>query len=119
RNRLLAERNGVGPQPPGALQRDGLEIKGSRQHHAAIKREQDAGVGGKARERSKDRGVRCEIAAAVDLKACNDGEPFAGHCSLSLNCSVFAGPAATGTPPPPLQRGLRSSLGPPCPRTSF
>src|SRR6516164_9127553 len=37
RNPLLAERNGVGAEPPRALQRDGFEIKGSGQHHAAIR----------------------------------------------------------------------------------
>src|SRR5215467_3970423 len=89
RNRLLAERNGVGPEPSCPLQRDGLEIKRSREHHAAIEGDEDAGVGGKARERSKDRAVRCEIAAAAYLEACNDGEPFVGHGSLSLNFSVL------------------------------
>src|SRR5215510_6757801 len=120
RNRLLAERNGVGPEPPRPLQRDGLEIKRSRQHHAAIEGDEDAGVGGKAWERSKDRAVRCEIAAAAYLEACNDGEPFVGHGSLSLNFECFCLHRGDGKArAPPLQRGLRSSLGTPRPQTSF
>jgi hypothetical protein len=51
RDGLLAERSSVGTEPPGALQRDGLQIEGARQHHAAIKGEQQAGVGRKARQR--------------------------------------------------------------------
>src|SRR5262249_51950564 len=89
RNRLLAERNGVGPEPSCPLQRDGLEIKRSCQHHAAIKRDEDAGVGGKAGEGSKARAVGWEIVGAASLEACNDGEPFVGQGSLSLNFSLL------------------------------
>src|ERR1700730_1944373 len=100
RNRLLAERNGVGAEPPRALQRDGFEIKGAGQHHAAIKGDEDAAVGGKARERSQDRAVRREIAAAAHLEPCNDGKLFVGHCFLSLGFDDSARLAATGRPPP-------------------
>src|SRR5262245_33220513 len=84
RDRLLAERDGIGPEPPRALQRDRLEIEGAREHHAAIKRQQGGDIRGKGRKRPQHAAVRGEVTAAVHLEAGNDGKRFVGHRSLSL-----------------------------------
>ena len=72
----MAERNGVGPEPPGTLQRDRLQIEGAREHYPAIQGDEQCGVGGKARQPALHRAVRREIAAAAHLEARNHGELF-------------------------------------------
>src|SRR5262249_19733136 len=89
RDGLLAERDGIGAQPPRALQRDRLEIEGARENHAAIERQQGGEVRGKGRKRPQHAAVRGEVTAAVHLEAGNDGKRFVGHRSWSSTL-VFA-----------------------------
>src|SRR6516162_8082096 len=83
RDRLLAERNGIGSKPASALQCDCLSVKEAQEHHGPVKRNEQAGIGGEGRERPVYRAVWREVVAAAHLEARDDGEllvrPFTGH----------------------------------------
>jgi len=89
RDSLLAERDGIGAEPPRALQRDRLEVEGACEHHAAIECQQGGEIRGKGGKRPQHAAVRGKVTAAVHLEAGNDGKRFVGHRSWS-SILVFA-----------------------------
>src|SRR5260370_32355656 len=89
RDRLLAERNSVGTQPSRALERDCLEIKCARQHHAAVERQEQMRIGGEYRQLPKHGPVCRQICAAAHLKPRNHRKllvygRFLGHARTPM-----------------------------------
>ena len=82
-NRLLAERNGISPQPAGALQCNSLSVKVAQQHHRSIERGEQACIGGERGERPVYRAVWREVVAVAHLKARDHREPTVCHLLIT------------------------------------
>ena len=65
RHRFLAKRGGIGPKPTCALQCNSLQIEGAHQHHGAIKRDKQAGIGGEGRGWPVYRAIGREVVAVA------------------------------------------------------
>ena len=84
RYRLLPERDGVGAEPPGALQRDRLEVEGTGQDHGPVEGPQRLEVGGEIRQLAENGAVRRQAGAPVHLEARDHGEACVCHRVLNL-----------------------------------
>jgi hypothetical protein len=85
RDRLLAERNRIGAESSRALQRHRLQIEGSREHHRAVKGNEQVGIGREARQRSEHRAVRRKIGPAAHLETGNHRKPVVWRSVLVVH----------------------------------
>jgi hypothetical protein len=76
RDCLLAERRGIGPEPAGALQGYGLQIKGAGQCHAAVYGDNQVVIGCKIWKIAEDRTIGREIGAPTHFKPCDHRKLF-------------------------------------------